>query len=283
MKFKIPHMKVFKLAVAFVAALGLLFSVPLYGADLPGEEGSDLWIESKLMTTYMLNEYLSPFDLDADVEEGVVRLTGNVESSIERELAEQIARGVTGVKSVVNDIEVFADGQKPPIEREDSPFLRSVKDSTITAKVKSNLLWNENTEGLQIDVETEYGVVNLSGYVNTETERKLALQIAAETSGVSRVEDQLKVSPEAVAAAKEKSPLIQTKRFATDAWITTKVKTTLMFNQRAEGADIDVSTENGVVTLDGTVLSPEQKERILELVEDVVNVKAVRDRLRVVM
>ncbi len=283
MKFKFSHMKVLKPAVALCAALGLLFSAPLYGADPPGNEGSDLWIESKLMTTYTLNEYLSPFDLDADVEEGVVRLTGNVESSIERELAEQIARGVTGVKSVVNDIEVVADGQKPPIEREDSTFLRSVKDSTITAKVKSNLLWNENTEGLQIDVDTQDGVVNLSGYVNTETERKLALQIAAETSGVSRVEDQLKVSPEAVAAAKEKSPLIQTKRFATDAWITTKVKTTLMFNQRVEGADIDVSTENGVVTLDGTVLSPEQKERILELVEDVVNVKAVRDRLRVVM
>jgi len=44
-------------------------------------------------------------------------------------------------------------------------FLRKVEDANLTAKVKSQLLWNSNTGGLAINVDTLDGVVSLSGNV----------------------------------------------------------------------------------------------------------------------
>jgi osmotically-inducible protein OsmY len=53
----------------------------------------------------------------------------------------------------------------------------------------------------------------------------------------------------------------------------------LLFSKEAEGADIDVSTTDQVVTLKGTVTSEEQKGKILNMVRDMVGVKEVRSKL----
>jgi osmotically-inducible protein OsmY len=45
--------------------------------------------------------------------------------------------------------------------------------------------------------------------------------------------------------------------------------------------NIEVSTTNQVVTLEGTVTSDEQKEKILKMVGDMVGVKKVRSKLSV--
>ncbi len=268
------------MVVWIVAAVVLTVGPAGVRAEIAGEEGSDLWIESKIMTTYTLNEHLSPFELDVAVEGGVVRLTGEVESDLHRELAEQIALGVKGARRVENEIRV---GDEPARSKEESEFLRTVKDATLTARVKSNLLWNRNTDGLDIDVDTDDGVVTLTGVVASDLKRQLVLQIAKNTNGVRKVEDRLRVSAEEKQRIEENSPVAKTQRVVSDTWITAKVKTMLMFNKNADGADIEVSTQEGVVTLKGTVLSPEQRDRIVETVQDVVNVKGVRDRLRVAM
>jgi osmotically-inducible protein OsmY len=59
------------------------------------EKSNDLWLKSKIITTYALNEHPNPFEIDATVEDGVVTLSGIVESNIEKELAEEIARGLS--------------------------------------------------------------------------------------------------------------------------------------------------------------------------------------------
>jgi hyperosmotically inducible protein len=66
-----------------------------------------------------------------------------------------------------------------------------------------------------------------------------------------------------------------------DAMVTAKVKSMLLFSKEAEGADIKVSTTSQVVTLEGTVTSEEQKEKILEMANDVIGVKEVRSKLSV--
>jgi len=68
---------------------------------------------------------------------------------------------------------------------------RVVKDSVITSKIKGNLLKDEGLKSLKVSVETHKGVVQLSGFVETESQIQQAEKIAAETEGVKSVKNSL--------------------------------------------------------------------------------------------
>jgi hyperosmotically inducible periplasmic protein len=67
----------------------------------------------------------------------------------------------------------------------------AVSDSAITAKVKSAFLADPTVKGLNINVDTNNGVVALKGQVSGPTERQKAIQIARSVEGVRDVNDQL--------------------------------------------------------------------------------------------
>lgn len=261
-----------------IAAL-VLFAATAVAAEGKSEEmRSDVWLKAKLVTAYTLNRHLNPFELDVEVENGVAHLSGTVDSAVERDLAVEIAKGVDGIREVKEDIKIEPGAMAA--ERRESDFFRTVEDATITAKVKSKLLWNRNTSGLDINVTTEKGVVTLKGKVASDAQGDLAAQMAKNTTGVERVKKELRVVPEADKSRKT-GTLQAMGAKASDAWITAKVKSMLLFSKEAEGADIDVNTTGQVVSLKGTVISEEQKEKVLKMVADVVHVKAVRSNLSV--
>ncbi|MBF6623327.1 MAG: BON domain-containing protein [Pseudomonas stutzeri] len=63
----------------------------------------------------------------------------------------------------------------------------AVSDTWITTKVKSTLLAEDATPGMDIEVETKDGVVSLSGTVATEAEREVAISKAKGIKGVREV------------------------------------------------------------------------------------------------
>jgi len=149
-------------------------------------EARDAWVDGKVEASYALNRHLNPFAIDTHVDGGVVHLTGAVESQIDKDLAEQIAKSVDGVTRVENDLVVKADARKEAgiEEPESRDFGTLVDDATTTARVKFALLANESTEGLAIDVDTNAGTVSLGGSVASKQERALAEEIASNTDGV---------------------------------------------------------------------------------------------------
>jgi hyperosmotically inducible periplasmic protein len=70
----------------------------------------------------------------------------------------------------------------------------AVSDAAITTAVKTKLLGDGKTPGLKIDVDTDHGVVTLSGDVPTATERSTAVRLARGTKGVTRVVDKITVA-----------------------------------------------------------------------------------------
>lgn len=68
-----------------------------------------------------------------------------------------------------------------------------VDDAAITAKVKVALLKAPDVSSTAVDVETFKGVVQLSGFVDSEQQRTRAGAIAAEVPGVRRVLNDLAV------------------------------------------------------------------------------------------
>jgi osmotically-inducible protein OsmY len=72
----------------------------------------------------------------------------------------------------------------------------AIDDTTITTRVKTAMLNDEQVGGLRIDVDTFKGVVTLSGRVKNQAEKAQAVALARRTDGVVEVKDALQVIPE---------------------------------------------------------------------------------------
>ena len=73
------------------------------------------------------------------------------------------------------------------------PMSEQIDDSAITAAVKAKLLADPQVAGMNIDVNTNEGVVTLAGRVETADESRHAAELAADTDGVRRVINNLSV------------------------------------------------------------------------------------------
>lgn len=71
----------------------------------------------------------------------------------------------------------------------------TVSDSSITARVKSELLADPEVSGLNVNVTTYQGQVQLSGYVSSDEQRQQAEKIARGVDGVKSVSNDLIVKP----------------------------------------------------------------------------------------
>jgi osmotically-inducible protein OsmY len=69
----------------------------------------------------------------------------------------------------------------------------AASDTAITTKVKANLLKEPELKSMGIHVETEKGVVMLSGFVDSKAEADKALRVAKQTEGVTNVKSAIKV------------------------------------------------------------------------------------------
>lgn len=70
---------------------------------------------------------------------------------------------------------------------------QAAKDTGITAAVKTNLAAKQGLSSFSIHVETDNGIVTLTGTVDTESQRELAGNVAGGTSGVKGVNNEITV------------------------------------------------------------------------------------------
>jgi osmotically-inducible protein OsmY len=116
-----------------------------------------------------------------------------------------------------------------------------------------------------IKVKSKDGVVTLTGTVANESHKSLAEDTVAGLPDVKRVENKLEVKGDRPA---EKS----------DAWLLTKVKTTLLFHRNVSGMT-EVDVKDGIVTLRGDAENQAEKELTTEYVMDIEGVKDVNNQM----
>jgi len=274
------QLKTLALATATAGLIGLAPFVAYAAEGDASRELSEARQEGSIWTAFALNRHLNPFTIDVDVENGSAKLTGKVETDVERDLAEQIALGIEGVKKVDNQLTL-----DPAFEAKASaePNLsQRFDDATLVATVKSKLLWNSNTEGLDINVNADNGKVSLTGNAQTAEAKELAGRLAANTDGVRAVNNQLSVSATDSTAAKAQNAADDTAAVISDAWITSKVKSSFIYSRNLDGLDISVDTQKGMVSLSGTVLSNAEKQLAIETARNIRGVRGVdADALRI--
>jgi hyperosmotically inducible periplasmic protein len=265
-----------KLVLASCIALALASASGAALADTSSQDLDEARQESQIWTTYSLSPYLRANELKVSVDEGTATLTGTVEEDVSKELARQIALGVTGIKTVDNQIVVAADYAPPARTSQERSFGEVVDDATITATVKSKLLWSKNTEGLEMDVDTRMGQVTLRGAAKSDAAKELAKNMAADTRGVVSVDNRLVVdSSKPVSQVADKDSGQDDSAEISDSWITTKVTSTFMYSANVESHNIAVSTDHGIVTLSGKVDSGAERALAIELAENIRGVKSV--------
>lgn len=153
---------------------------------------SDGLTTARIKTALLLNPHLNGFKIDVDTKDGAVRLTGSVPTSIQKDLAGEIAKSAGGVVRVTNDLQAGEGKVSEPDEKEKS-FSQSVSDATTTASVKLALAVAKGVKAHDIDVSTRWGTVTLKGQVGTRAEKALAEKVAEDASGVKEVVNDISV------------------------------------------------------------------------------------------
>ncbi|WPC75946.1 BON domain-containing protein [Vibrio porteresiae] len=149
----------------------------------------DAWIDGKAETVLLLNTNLNSFDINTDVDQGVVTLTGKVDNDVDKDLAGELVKGLDGVKKVNNELTVIdQQGDKS------NGTVDQLNDAKITTIVKTRLLMDSNVSGTNIEVSTENGVVTLKGQLDNDAQQDLAVNIAQNTTDVTKVVNEITVT-----------------------------------------------------------------------------------------
>jgi hyperosmotically inducible protein len=139
-----------------------------------------------------------------------------------------------------------------------------VDDGWLHTKVKSTLTFHGGTN---INIEVYHGVVQLAGFVDTESREQKILEAAGEIEGVVKVDDQIYVVEKDRMAGEALD----------DASIATKVKAAFSDNKLVDGFDVNVESSRGVVLLSGFVDSKDNAAAAIETAQGVEGVTRVID------
>jgi len=148
-----------------------------------GEMVDDTALSANVKTALAKSPDVSAAKIDVDVINGSVTLTGVVDNQQHAAKAVEIARNVSGVKSVRDNLQI---GKLSVGEY--------VDDTVLVSKVKAKLMAEPGVHSLNIDVDAQKGVVTLTGMVENGKEKSLALSAARSVEGVVQVVDNLKMS-----------------------------------------------------------------------------------------
>jgi len=142
------------------------------------------------------------------------------------------------------------------------PVSAANTDSRIESSAKKSYVFKTYLQGDDIKIQSKGGAVTLTGTVLEESHKALAQETVAGLPGVKSVDNMLEIKGEIPAKN-------------SDAWLTTKVKMTLLFHRSVSAGTTEVDVKNGIVTLSGDTASATQKELTTEYAKDVEGVKDV--------
>jgi osmotically-inducible protein OsmY len=129
--------------------------------------GANPELEERIRDAFAEDPYLDRWDVKVSAYSGRVYLSGDVNTSFERDRAEYIAEGVKGVVEIENMIDFDYTWRWKP-------------DWEIKQDVESELYWSPFVDSDDINVTVEGGVVTLTGKVDTWHERRTAVENAFE-------------------------------------------------------------------------------------------------------
>ena len=174
-----------------VAAVGAAGAVGLAAAkDKSLGESVDDTTTSGEIKAKLLSESFNRFaEVDVEVNDGLVLLSGRVDAPTDRVEAEGIAWTAVGAHDVANEIKIEPAGG----------FIANVSDEIISGRVRARLIGSSTVKSLNYNIETYDRIVYLMGTARTADELKRAAHEASVVAGVRQVVSYVRSREPAVA------------------------------------------------------------------------------------
>ncbi|MHB1655750.1 MAG: BON domain-containing protein [Burkholderiales bacterium] len=151
----------------------------------------------------------------------------------------------------------------------------NTSDADITAHVQTKLKKTHALGKSHIHVTTTDGIVTLTGKASSSSAKTEAERVAKSVDGVKDVRNKLNTSTFSKDKAEARGVMSDTEHEASDAWITTKVKSDILANSLTKGFDVSVDTRHGIVYLKGHLASQAAVDHVKHIAESVHGVKSV--------
>ena len=205
---------------------------------------TDQEIQADVMAELRWDPSVPANEIGVVVKDGVVTLTGTVDTYMKKWRAEEVAHHVNGVIAVANEIQVRSIGERT--------------DSDIAAAAVHALSWNSTIPQGKIHVTVDKGWITLKGEVEWQFQRQEAERAVRGLFGVKGV-----------------SNLITVKPAATPSDLKKKIQDALVRNAQLDAAGITVEVEGTKAILRGKVRSwaeREEAERVAWLAPGITSV-----------
>lgn len=156
-------------------------------------------------------------------------------------------------------------------------------DSTLKDRIEYRLETSPAVDLYDLKVKVDASSVWLTGTVATAAQKAEAGRLA-KIDGIAKVENDIAIDKnvDRTLAERTKAGMTKTGEVITDAWITTKVKWFFVGEDLLKGSDINVDTDNHVVTLKGSVTSGAGRERAVALATRTGGVQRVVNQLTII-
>jgi len=191
---------------------------------------SDKELKEDVIDELAWDQHLKPVEIGVAVKDGVVTLSGYVDSYNEKMAAERAAQRVSGVKAVVQEIKVRLPNS---LQRTDEDIAKAAANA---------LAWSVSVPHDRIKVKVQNGWITLSGEVDWRYQRNAAEDAVCNLLGVVGVTNQVTVKP----AVKPTE-------------IKTKIESAFQRNALLDARRIEVQVRGDKVILEGSVRSYAEK------------------------
>jgi osmotically-inducible protein OsmY len=211
---------------------------------------TDEQIQTDVLEELKWDTRVRPNEIGVAVKDGIVTLTGWVDSYLKKMAAEEAAHRVPGVKAVANDIEVRLPG------------FAERTDTDLAAAVLNALRWDAAIPTGKVDVTVSQGWVTLKGEVEYAFQKRDAERAVRRLSGVKGVSNLIMVKPQV---------------FPSD--LKQQIERALVRNAETDARNITIEVEGSKIILRGTVRSYAEKQAAEETAWSAPGVTEVENRI----
>jgi osmotically-inducible protein OsmY len=229
--------------------------------DMTPSFRSDVDIAQDVRHRLVNSAMIDSQDIQVDVDDGKVNLTGSAGTWVECTQAAMLAREVRGVRSVTNGLSVNFENPRSDVDIQNDAKAQFDMDVYLT--------------GLDIEPSVAHGLVTLNGTVGNRYEKERAGEDAMWLPGVVGVVNHLTVEPSEDEGVRDKKPVLG------DNALRDAVRDQILRDGRIDSAGVHIEADHGTIRLIGEVPYAYEKKLAKEDARDTVGVAWVDNQIHV--